>query len=94
MTDSAQNIVDSIIINESSPVYVPNGKSAKATRVGKAHLGGSYILKYVLSMPDFKCNLIYVAKLMSDLNCRVIFHSNLCFIHDNTSRKTIGLGEL
>lgn len=94
MTGHGSLLNDPVEIKGSSPVFIPNGGSSRATRIGKVDLGSNFILNNVLFVPDFKCNLISVAQLTHDLGCQVMFISDLCVIQDRTSRMTIGLGEL
>lgn len=49
----------------------------------RVNLGNGFSLHNVLFIPEFDCNLISVVKLLEDLNCNVIFTSNLCLILDH-----------
>lgn len=60
MTGCAQLLTNLRPIATPSPVYIPNGKSLQATRVGTITLGG-ISLNDVLLVPRFDCNLIFVA---------------------------------
>jgi hypothetical protein len=47
----------------------------------------------VLYSPDFKLNLLSVAKLCNSLSCTVRFTPSNCLIQDLISKRTIGLGD-
>lgn len=94
ITGFAHFLINYSPIKGKSNVYIPDGSSATATHIGEVNLGGIFHLKNVLYIPNFKCNLISVSQLCKELNCDVLFSSNLCVIQDRTSRRMIGQGEL
>ena len=49
-------------------------------------------LTYVLSLPQFSFNLIYMSKLTHTLNCSISFFSNHCLIQDLSTKRIIGRG--
>lgn len=61
------------LIGATSPVYIPNGKSLQAKWIKEVNLGGQILLTGVLSIPNFNFNLIFMGRLINQLNCRVIF---------------------
>ncbi|PKI66163.1 hypothetical protein CRG98_013416 [Punica granatum] len=75
-----------------STVLIPNEKSVQATHAGSVHLGGNFTLSNVLLVPEFNCNLISVAGPSEEMNCHIIFSSDLCLIQDRVSKKMIGVG--
>lgn len=75
-------------------VCIPGGKSIHAIRIGETCIAGKICLNDVLLVPIFNCNPISAAKLIDDINCRVIFLQNICLIQDRTSGKSIVVDEL
>ena len=47
-------------------------------------------LTYVLSLPQFSFNLIYVSKLTHTLNCSISFFLDHCLIQDLSTKQIIG----
>lgn len=63
-------------------ITLPNGFNVKVLQHGSVNLTSSITLSRVLYIPSFKCNVISIPKLIKDLNCYVIYSSDLCFIQD------------
>jgi hypothetical protein len=74
-------------------VNLPNGHTVIVTHAGTVFFSPSLYLHNVLYSPDFKLNLISVAKLSQSLFCTVHFYADKCIIHDMKSKRTIGLGD-
>ncbi|KAK2459095.1 putative mitochondrial protein [Trifolium repens] len=74
-------------------VNLPNGHTVIVTHAGSVSFSPSLYLHNVLYSPDFKLNLISVAKLSQSLFCVVHFYANKCVIQDMKSKRTIGLGD-
>ncbi|OMP05523.1 Integrase, catalytic core [Corchorus capsularis] len=74
------------------PVKLPNGASLPVSHVGKAIVSHDIILKDVLCVPNFSCNLLSISKLTKDLNCVELFFPDFCGFQDLHSRKPIGAG--
>lgn len=47
----------------------------------------------VLYLPEFKYNLIYVAKLTNDLSCSITFYPNHVIMQDLSSGVVLGIGK-
>lgn len=75
-------------------VTLPNGQTVNATAIGSVRLSKDILLKNVLFLPSFHFNLVSVRKLMIDINCRVVFMTDTCFIQDQVSWKTLGEGKV
>ena len=75
-------------------VDFPNGKSGVANTQWNICLGFSINLEKVLYIPGFSCNLIFMAKLIRELNCIVIFDKDVLVIHDHTSKSLVQVDEL
>jgi len=74
-------------------IRLPNGQYASVTHIGTIKISESFVLTDVLCIPSFSFNLIYVNKLIKNLQCCVIFLSKFCFVQHLTSWKTIGVGK-
>lgn len=81
-------------IEKSFNVIVPTGQSVLVEKIGNIQLNDNIKLINVLYIPSFNCNLIFVHKLIKDLNCLVTYDLNSCHIQDQTSKKRIRSGEL
>ena len=49
-------------------------------------------LTYVLGLPQFSFNLMYVSKLTHTLNCSISFFSDYCLIQNLSTKQIIGRG--
>lgn len=76
------------------PVQIPNGATINVHALGQVSLSKRLILENVLGVPDFCFNLLSVSKLTRDLNCALIFWSDLCVIQDLHSMTPIGVGRM
>ncbi|KAF2317716.1 hypothetical protein GH714_039648 [Hevea brasiliensis] len=77
-----------------SPVQIPDGKFVSATSHGTVPLRSTIVLKNVLHIPTFTCNLISISKLTNSLNCVAHFFPTFCVLQGLATRKLIGKGEL
>ena len=73
-------------------ITLVNGSQTMAKRIGSTCLLPSVPLTYVLYIPDFPFNLISINKLTHDLNCLITFSDNFVTLHDQSIRRTIGIG--
>ena len=72
-------------------VELPNGECVFATHKGIVPFTEKFILKDVLHIPDFHFNLIFISKLTSDLQYKLIFSSQNCIIQDLQTSEKIGI---
>ncbi|CAL1357037.1 unnamed protein product [Linum trigynum] len=77
-----------------SPVRIPNGRYIPVEGVGSVQLNDRLILRRVLYVPDFKCNLLSVSRLTQDNAIALLFLADFCIIQDSRSKTVIGLGRL
>lgn len=56
-------------------------------------MGSNLIIRGVLYVPNFKCNLISIRELIHIAYLNVIFTDKLCILQDRNTRTRIGLGE-
>jgi len=61
---------------------------------GSVSVSPSMNLASVLHVPNLAANLLSIARITIELNCRVIFYSYYCFFQDLATRKMIGSGSL
>ncbi|KAF7829798.1 histone-lysine N-methyltransferase ASHH2 isoform X1 [Senna tora] len=71
-------------------VRIADGSLADVTGIGEISLSDSITLKSVLFVPKLKCNLLSVAKLAHDSNCKAEFTHSSCSFQDVDSGKMIG----
>ncbi|KAF7841294.1 Retrovirus-related Pol polyprotein from transposon TNT 1-94 [Senna tora] len=71
-------------------VRIADGSLADVTGIGEVSLSDSITLKSVLFVPKLKCNLLSVAKLAHDSNCKAEFSHSSCSFQDVDSGKMIG----
>nr|CAD1820262.1 unnamed protein product [Ananas comosus var. bracteatus] len=94
MIASERALAQSKIANNKPPVRLSNGTYMSISKIGCIPLSHNIFLNNVLYVPNFKCNLISVQKLTTDLNCVVTFFRTFCAIQDLTKKKLIGVGEM
>ena len=71
---------------------VANGNVSPVIGEGNVSLSDTLNLDYVLVVPSFDYNLLFVAQIIVALHCLVIFWSSSCIFKDIQTRKTIGYG--
>nr|KYP36406.1 Retrovirus-related Pol polyprotein from transposon TNT 1-94 [Cajanus cajan] len=89
VSSSLLNFSSYVMIN---PVFVklPTGQTVTATHSGVVKFSESLFLVDVLYIPSFTFNLISLSKLVSSLQCELIFSHNSCIIQDSKNKKRIG----
>ncbi|GJT19802.1 putative RNA-directed DNA polymerase [Tanacetum coccineum] len=75
------------------PVTIPNGEAVPVEGRGECALPSGAIIKDVLHVPKFKCNLLSVSRLSKELQCAVTFFPEFCIMQDLYSRTLIGAGD-
>ncbi|KAM0065109.1 hypothetical protein Hdeb2414_s0003g00110971 [Helianthus debilis subsp. tardiflorus] len=75
------------------PVTIPNGEAITIEGRGDYTLPNGVLVRDVLHVPEFKCNLLSVSRLSKDLKCAVILFPDFCVMQDLSSRTLIGVGE-
>ncbi|CAL1388587.1 unnamed protein product [Linum trigynum] len=79
--------------NPALQVKIPNGTGVSVRSIGTAKLSDDLLLRRVLHVPDFQCNLLSVSRLTADLPVALIFMGDLCVIQDLPSKRLIGMGK-
>ena len=69
-------------IAHSFHVALPNNHVILVTHAGSVRLGSYLVLHEVLFIPNFKCNLLSISKLTSELHCKVVFSHDSCLFQD------------
>ncbi|XP_019246415.1 PREDICTED: uncharacterized protein LOC109226067 [Nicotiana attenuata] len=77
---------------EGHGVQLPTGNKAEITYTGKATILGGKCIKDVLHVPDFKFNLLSVAKHTRDLTYTVKFFPDFCMLQGLYNGKVLGIG--
>ena len=73
-------------------VWLPNNSYATASFAGDIQLG-DLLLKNVLYVPYFSVHLVSISKLLSTIDCLVIFCKSICLIVQTSNFKIIGVAK-
>lgn len=93
MTPHIHNLSRYQQVDPSTNINLPIGDNASITHIGTAVLNTGLVLHQVLCVPQFKCNLLSVHKLVKDSNCQLQFYPTHCVILDATTHKLLGIGK-
>jgi hypothetical protein len=61
-------------------VRIANGSLSSVSGKGSISISPSMSLSSVLHIIDFAANLLFIARITRELNCRAIFYSNYCLL--------------
>ena len=75
------------------PFGFADGNTSYASHTGMLHLSNNITLLNVLFVPNLKCSLISVAKLLRQTNLFALLTDTLCVLQDRFTRTLIGAGE-
>jgi hypothetical protein len=75
-------------------VRIAGGSLSPILGKGSVLVTPSMTLTSVLHVPNLVANLLSIARIIIELNCRVIFYSYYCFFQDLAMGKMIGSGSL
>jgi hypothetical protein len=75
-------------------VRIANGSLSPVSGKGSVSVAPSMTLASVLHVPNLAVNLLSIARITIELNCRVIFYSYYCFFQDLVKGNMIGNGSL
>lgn len=64
----------------SNVVKLPNGEVATVSHIGTVQVTSTLLLHDVLCVPNFHFNLLSAAKLAKQVNCCLMFFTDVCFI--------------
>ncbi|XP_016496788.1 uncharacterized protein LOC107815682 [Nicotiana tabacum] len=78
---------------EGNYVQLPTRSRAEITHKRDAMILGDQYINNVLYVPDFKFNLLSVAKLTKDLRCFVGFYHDFCLLQELYNGKVLGIGK-
>ncbi|KAJ0049052.1 hypothetical protein Pint_16420 [Pistacia integerrima] len=92
MSHCIEQLVDLASPAVSPSVKLPNGHVSEVSHIGSCFLNPTQKLTNVLYVPDFKFNLISIAKLTKDLSCYVSFFPDFCVIQDLSNGQVKGIG--
>lgn len=87
------HLVDSPIPVHST-LHLPNGEMSIVTHIGKVTLSQNIVLKDVLVVPTFNCNLLSIPYLTKNTSFTVLFSSNKCLLQDPASMMVKEIGNL
>jgi len=78
-----------------SPLFTSYNPCSGKEKVRLANGSLSPVLgSSVFHVPDFAVNLLSIARITLELNCRIIFYSYYCFFQDLVMGQMIGSGSL
>ncbi|KAL4581663.1 hypothetical protein LXL04_006189 [Taraxacum kok-saghyz] len=77
-----------------TPIYLPDGSIKAVTHTGVIELSSKLILKNVLHVPDFKCNLLSVRCLAFTANIVFKFFSTHCILQDLETNEVVAEGKV
>lgn len=63
-------------------IQIPNGEMVPVQAMGHVELNKQLVLDQVLGIPNFNFNLLFVSKLIKDLNCVLTFWLEFYIIQD------------
>ena len=94
MTNNAQLLHN--LIQLPKPIFITTANEVTVTieQAGTVVVSPEIILQNVLYSPNFTCNLISIRQLTKDIKCLVTYGEHSCLIHDRTSKRLIGAGDL
>ncbi|CAL9018378.1 unnamed protein product [Prunus brigantina] len=88
------NMFDELSRNPRDPyITSANGLPSPVTGEGTIHLTPSLPLSHGLLVPNIRCNLLSVGRLLDTLNASATFYSTHCFFQDLKTHATIGHGK-
>ncbi|CAL8994835.1 unnamed protein product [Prunus brigantina] len=88
------NMFDELSRNPRDPyITSANGLPSPVTGEGTIHLTHSLPLSHALLVPNIRCNLLSVGRLLDTLNASATFYSTHCFFQDLKTHATIGHGK-
>ncbi|CAL9027038.1 unnamed protein product [Prunus brigantina] len=88
------NMFDELSRNPRDPyITSANGLPSPVTGEGTIHLTPSLPLSHALLVPNIRCNLLSVGRLLDTLNASATFYSTHCFFQDLKTHATIGHGK-
>lgn len=67
---------------------IANGSKSPIHGIGIVSMF-DFILSFVLYIPNFPSNILFVCKLVSHLNCSITFYPSYCIFQDLKIKKTI-----
>ena len=85
--------VQTVRPDQNRKVHLPNGGVTFVTHMGNCSFTDTGELHDVLYVPEFKYNLLSVAKVTKELNCFISFYPGFCVFQDLSSGKLKGIGK-
>nr|GFB06759.1 hypothetical protein [Tanacetum cinerariifolium] len=84
-------VLGNVTTNENeTPIAVANGIDVPVKGNGEVFLKGGIKINGVLFIPNFKCNLLSVRRLIRDLYCAITFFPDFFLMHGLRTRSLIG----
>lgn len=83
-----------IPVSNYTPIFLPDGSIKSVTHTGLITLNSRVVLKNVLYVPQFTCNLLSVKALATSANIAFTFLPVYCVLQDLQTAKIIGIGKV
>lgn len=77
-----------------TPIFLPDGTIKSASLTGTIELNSRLILKNVLHVPEFKCNLLSVKSLAISAQIIFSFYPTFCILPDLETSKVVARGKI
>lgn len=76
-----------------SRIHFPNASAINTTDMGDHLLNDGLLLKNVLYLPSFQCNLVSISKLSRDSNCSVNFYPRFVTFQDISNGRVMQIAK-
>jgi hypothetical protein len=90
ITNKYNQLLDFKNFSPPSQIFVANGKYAPVFEEGKIKLLSQTIASPFLYVPSFLFKLLFVGRITTSLNCRVVFSPHNVVFQDLVTKKMIG----
>ena len=94
MTGKSSSFSSYNLCSSKDKIRVANGSLSPICGKGSIVVTPSMPLSSVLHVPNLAANLLSIARITLELNCRAIFYSSYCCFQDLTTARMIGSGSL
>jgi hypothetical protein len=90
-----KQLFDSLsLLSKPVKISIPNGQVITSTQSGSIHLLPNLVLNNVLYVPEFKHNLLSIARLCIDTKGLMFFSDRACFLQAPSLKRPLELGKL
>ncbi|KAL4580943.1 hypothetical protein LXL04_017149 [Taraxacum kok-saghyz] len=94
MCSNLSNMKKLSTVQKYTPIYLPDGSIKSVSHTGMIELNPKIVLKNVLHVPDFKCNLLSVKSLAITAQIAFHFYPTYCLLQDLATEKIVAQGKI